>query len=251
MIDFFYCGQILVFIQFLIGNYGVFLNECDEFGFFKYFEFFYIQCVGVVVVDVVEKYSYWIVVESLGEWCVCEGVFVIFGVDICVIVIYFCEQGFFFVRIIIGDEYDVDEDEGFIDFGQINFVKCVSIKVFFVVVNFNVEFYVVFIDCGVKENIFCSLVSCGVFVIVFFYDYFIYKVVDNFDGIFIFNGFGDLIYCQEIVYNFVCLMEIFFVFIMGICFGYQFLVFVVGVQIIKFKYGNCVYNILVFDLIIG
>jgi len=98
-----YRGQILVFTQPLIGNYGVPSNERDEYNLLKYFESPHIQCAGVVVADVAEKYSHWTAVESLSEWCAREGVPVISGVDTRAIVTYLREQGSSLARISIGE----------------------------------------------------------------------------------------------------------------------------------------------------
>ena len=63
-----YRGQILVFTQPLIGNYGVPSSQRDEWNLLRYFESPHIQCAGVVVADVAEQYSHWTAVESLSEW---------------------------------------------------------------------------------------------------------------------------------------------------------------------------------------
>lgn len=60
-----YRGQILVFTQPLIGNYGVPSNAKDENGLLRYFESPNIQASGVVVADVAQHYSHWQAVESL------------------------------------------------------------------------------------------------------------------------------------------------------------------------------------------
>lgn len=246
-----YRGQILVFTQPLIGNYGVPSNERDSYNLLKYFESPHIQCAGVVVADVAEKYSHWTAVESLGEWCAREGVPAISGVDTRAIVTFLREQGSSLARITIGDEYDADEDESFVDPGQINLVKRVSTKAPFIVEAPNAKFHVALIDCGVKENILRSLVSRGATVTVFPYNFPIHKVADNFDGIFISNGPGDPTHCQETVYNLGRMMETSSVPVMGICLGHQLLSMAVGARTIKLKYGNRAHNIPALDLTTG
>jgi carbamoyl-phosphate synthase small subunit len=246
-----YRGQILVFTQPLIGNYGVPSSERDQFNLLKYFESPHIQCAGVVVADVAEKYSHWTAVESLADWCAREGVPAISGVDTRAIVTYLREQGSSLARISTGDEYDADEDESFIDPGQINLVKRVSTKAPFVVESPGAHLHVALIDCGVKENILRSLVGRGASVTVFPYNYPIHKVASNFDGVFISNGPGDPTHCQETIYNLSRLMETSPIPVMGICLGHQLLALAAGARTIKLKYGNRAHNIPALDLTTG
>lgn len=123
-----YRGQILVFTQPLIGNYGIPSNVRDEYGLLRYFESPYLQVAGVVVADVATHYSHWTAVESLGSWCARSGVPAISGVDTRQIVTFLREQGSSLARITVGDKYDADEDEAFVDPEAINLVKRVSTK---------------------------------------------------------------------------------------------------------------------------
>jgi len=246
-----YRGQILVFTQPLIGNYGVPSSARDDHGLLKYFESPNIQCVGVVVADYAEKYSHWTAVESLSEWCAREGVPAISGVDTRAIVTHLREVGSSLARITIGEEYDADQDEAFVDPEQINLVKKVSTKAPFHVSSHNGDMHVAVIDCGVKENILRSLVGRGASATVFPYDYPIHKVAHHFDGVFISNGPGDPTHCQETVYHLARLMETSQVPVMGICLGHQLLALAAGARTIKLKYGNRAHNIPALDLTTG
>jgi len=246
-----YRGQILVFTQPLIGNYGVPSNMRDEYGLLKYFESPNIQAVGVVVADVAEHYSHWTAVQSLAEWCAAEGVPAITGVDTREIVTYLREQGSSLARITVGEEYDADQDEAYIDPEQINLVSKVSTKQPFHVSAPNPTAHVAVIDCGVKENILRGLVSRGASVTCFPYDFPIHKVAHHFDGIFISNGPGDPTHCQSTVYHLQKLMETSQIPIFGICLGHQLVALAAGAKTIKLKYGNRAHNIPALDLSTG
>jgi len=246
-----YRGQILVFTQPLIGNYGVPSSQRDEHGLLKYFESPNIQCVGVVVADYAMQYSHWTAVESLSQWCAREGVPAISGVDTRAIVTYLRERGSSLARITIGEEYDADQDEAFVDPEQINLVKRVSTKAPFHVSSSNGDMHVAVIDCGVKENILRSLVSRGASVTVFPYDFPIHKVAHHFDGVFISNGPGDPTHCQDTVYHLQRLMATSNVPVFGICLGHQLLALAAGARTIKLKYGNRAHNIPALDLTTG
>ncbi|ANB14616.1 carbamoyl-phosphate synthase (glutamine-hydrolyzing) CPA1 [Sugiyamaella lignohabitans] len=251
-----YRGQILVFTQPLIGNYGVPSSTArDEFGLLKYFESPHCQCIGVVVADAAMQYSHWTAVESLGDWCKREGVAAITGVDTRSIVTYLREQGSSLARITVGEEYDADEDEAFMDPGAINLVHKVSTKQPFHVPAATIpgqeNIHVAVIDCGVKENILRSLVSRGASITVFPYDYPIHKISHHFDGIFISNGPGDPTHCSSTVYNLKKTMETYDGPIFGICLGHQLLALAAGGKTIKLKYGNRAHNIPALDLMTG
>lgn len=246
-----YSGQILVFTQPLIGNYGVPSNKRDEHGLLQYFESPHIQCGGVVVADYAMHYSHWTAVESLSQWCAREGVPAISGVDTRAIVTYLREEGSSLARLTIGEEYDADQDEAFVDPEQINLVRRVSTKAPFHVPSSSGDMHVAVIDCGVKENILRSFASRGASVTVFPYDFPIHKVAHHFDGVFISNGPGDPTHCQETVYHLTRLMETSQLPIFGICLGHQLLALAAGADTVKLKYGNRAHNIPALDLTTG
>lgn len=246
-----YRGQILVFTQPLIGNYGVPSSARDEHGLLRYFESPNIQAAGIVVADVAEQHSHWTAVESLSEWCAREGVPAISGVDTRAIVTFLREQGSSLARITVGEEYDADQDEAFVDPEAINLVRRVSTKAPFHVSSSLGDLHVALIDCGVKENILRSLVSRGASVTAFPYNYPIHKVAHHFDGVFISNGPGDPTHCQETVYHLRKLMDSSQIPIMGICMGHQLVALAAGGRTIKMKYGNRAHNIPALDLTTG
>ncbi|KAF2718061.1 carbamoyl-phosphate synthase [Polychaeton citri CBS 116435] len=246
-----YRGQILVFTQPLIGNYGVPGNVRDEYGLLKYFESPNIQACGIVVADVALQYSHWTAVESLAEWCAREGVPAITGVDTRAIVTYLREQGSSLGKITIGEEYDADEDEAFEDPGSINLVAKVSTKAPFHVPSPNGNAHVALIDCGVKENIIRSIVGRGASVTCLPWDYPIHKSAHHFDGVFISNGPGDPTHCKATSDNLRKLMETSQIPIMGICLGHQLLGIAAGAGTTKMRYGNRAHNIPALDLSTG
>lgn len=245
-----YKGQIICFTQPLIGNYGVPSGTAlDEYNLLKYFESPHIQCVGVVVSDVALQYSHWTAVESLAQWCKREGVAGITGVDTRELVSYLREQGSTLGRLSVGNDTSPNE---YYDPGQDNMVAVVTTKAPFYIPSPGNKHNVLLIDCGAKENIMRCLVSRGANVTVVPYNYPVQKVASQFDGVFISNGPGDPIHCQETVENLkVLIAEQPELPIMGICMGHQLLSLAAGAKTLKLKYGNRAHNIPTLDVTTG
>lgn len=248
-----YRGQILVFTQPLIGNYGVPSgSKRDEFNLLQYFESPHIHVAGIVVAEYAEKYSHWSAVESLGEWCKREGVAAITGVDTREIVQFLREEGSSLGRITIGDDTPVE----YVNPMAIHLVEQVTTKQPFHVSAIVKEpvANIALIDCGVKENIIRCLVKRGANVTVFPYDTKIQEVADQFDGIFLSNGPGNPEMCEKTINNLKELLSMDSLVnlpIFGICLGHQLLALASGAKTSKMKYGNRAHNIPAMDLTTG
>jgi carbamoyl-phosphate synthase small subunit len=238
-----YRGQILVFTQPLVGNYGVPARVKDEFGLLRHFESSKIQCQGIVVNDYATKYSHWTAVESLGEWCAREGIPAISGVDTRAIVHLLRDQGSTLAKLEIGDE--VLENKEVVEFPNPNVRNLVAEASTKEVYELNPmgDIKIALIDCGVKENILRCLVARGAAVTVFPWNYDFNKVLDQYDGLFISNGPGDPRAAMTTVQNLATAFKnpapkpIF-----GICMGNQLMGMAAGLDVYKLQFGNRGHN---------
>jgi len=238
-----YRGQILVFTQPLIGNYGVPAMDKDEFGLFKHFESEKIHVKGIIVTDYAKKYSHWNAVESLGEWCARNNVPALSGVDTRAVVTLLREQGSTLGEIIIGDAKPAKELE---DPNKRNLVAEVSVKSK-KIYNKGGDVKIALIDCGAKQNIIRCLAKRGAEVHLVPWNHDVTKDSTHYDGIFISNGPGNPSYCEETIMNLRKLLiresskpvptPIF-----GICMGNLLLGAAAGFETYKLPYGNRGHN---------
>lgn len=246
-----YCGQILVFTQPLIGNYGVPSGEArDQFNLLRYFESPHVHVVGIIVAEYAYEHSHWTAVESLANWCQREGVAAVTGVDTREVIQYLREQGSSLGRITVDNQEPAD----YLDPMSTNLVARVTTKQPYYVKALEPKCNVALIDCGVKENIVRSLVARGANVTVVPYDYRIQDIASEFDGIFISNGPGNPTFCEVTVNNLKELMQdekLVDLPIFGICLGHQLLALAAGAKTHKLKYGNRAHNIPAMDLTTG
>lgn len=246
-----YCGQILVFTQPLIGNYGVPSGEArDQFNLLRYFESPHAHVVGIIVAEYAYEHSHWTAVESLANWCQREGVAAVTGVDTREVIQYLREQGSSLGRITVENQESAD----YLDPMSTNLVARVTTKQPYYVKALEPKCNVALIDCGVKENIVRSLVARGANVTVVPYDYRIQDIASEFDGIFISNGPGNPTFCEVTVNNLKELMQdekLVDLPIFGICLGHQLLALAAGAKTHKLKYGNRAHNIPAMDLTTG
>ncbi|AET37704.1 carbamoyl-phosphate synthase (glutamine-hydrolyzing) CPA1 Ecym_1478 [Eremothecium cymbalariae DBVPG len=250
-----YRGQILVFTQPLIGNYGVPDGSVrDEYNLSKYMESPRIHVVAIVIADYAWRYSHWTAVQSLGEWCEKEGVAVIGGIDTRSVVQHLREVGSSLGEVIVNDIAPVSKS---VNPSAVNLVAQVATKqvLYFPAPCESSTYNVMLIDCGVKENILRCLLSRGANVVVLPYDYDICSIADQFDGVFISNGPGDPVFCEDTtVANLKKLLaspEFQDLPVFGICMGHQLLARAAGASTVKMKYGNRAHNIPALDLTTG
>ncbi|QLL32610.1 hypothetical protein HG536_0D01320 [Torulaspora globosa] len=246
-----YSGQILVFTQPLIGNYGVPSGEArDEFNLLRYFESPHVHPVGIIVAEYAYEHSHWTAVESLASWCKREGVAAVTGIDTREVIQYLREQGSSLGRITVEGQAAVE----YRDPMNTHLVEKVSTKEPYHVKALKPRCNLALIDCGVKENIVRCLVARGANVTVFPYDCRIQDVAKQFDGVFVSNGPGNPLFCETTVNNLRELLsdeKLVHLPVFGICLGHQLLALAVGAKTHKLKYGNRAHNIPAMDLTTG
>ncbi|KAJ3105162.1 Multifunctional pyrimidine synthesis protein CAD [Phlyctochytrium planicorne] len=247
-----YRGQILVFTQPLIGNYGVPAFSKDQYGLFEHFESSKIQCQGIVVNDYATNYSHWQAVESLSSWCSRQNIPAITGVDTRAIVSLLRSRGSTLGEIAIGDAQS--QAPQFDDPNGRNLCAEVSTtekRVF----NESGDVHVVVVDCGVKENIIRCLVKRGAKVTVVPWNWDLVKEQEEngFDGVFLSNGPGDPRVLGKIVSNLSAFINhttaspiptpVF-----GICMGNLVLGMSASIPVYKLPFGNRGHNQPAIDL---
>ncbi|KAI9343037.1 small subunit of carbamoyl-phosphate synthase [Zopfochytrium polystomum] len=247
-----YRGQILVFTQPLIGNYGVpSENARDSFGLLRHFEAEGIQVKGIVVNDYAARYSHWEAVESLGQWCQRYGVPAISGVDSRAVVTLLRSRGSTLGEIVVGDaapSKSITEDPN-----ARNLCAEVSVKQK-EVYNHTGDVHIALIDCGVKQNIIRCLARQGAKVTVVPWDHDLTKDSTEYDGVFISNGPGDPRQLTKTVDNLKSFMTVprqVPTPIFGICMGNLLLGMAAGLKVHKLPFGNRGHNQPAIDLTTG
>lgn len=238
-----YRGQILVFTQPLVGNYGVPSNVRDEFGLLKYFESEQIQVSGIVVSDYAQQYSHWNAVESLASWCARNEVPAITGVDTRALVHVLRGQGSTLGQLAVGEQ-DVKANVETITWADPNTENLVAQASIKEPVTFNPmgDVKVALLDCGVKHNIIRSLVKRGASVTVLPWDYNFNQVAHEFDGLFISNGPGNPEKATVTIENLRTTLQTYQRPIFGICMGNQLLGLAAGLKVKKLPFGNRGHN---------
>lgn len=226
-----YTGQILVSTYPLIGNYGV-PSDLKKNDINEFYESDKVHISGLIISDYSSEYSHWNAIKSLGDWLKESKVPGLYGIDTRALTKILRMKGSMLGKIEFEDEpielYDPNKE---------NLVAVASTK--------RREVYgsgdhkVVLVDCGVKNNIIRCLINRNATVIRVPWDYDFTN--EEFDGVFLSNGPGDPVMCQQTVDNIRKALEIEKP-IMGICLGNQLLARAAGAETYKLKFGHRSHN---------
>ncbi|KIP02396.1 hypothetical protein PHLGIDRAFT_130756 [Phlebiopsis gigantea 11061_1 CR5-6] len=240
-----YRGQILVFTTPLIGNYGVPNNKApvDSHDVGVYLESQGIQCTAVVVADVAEKFSHYLAVESLAQWCQRHDVPGITGVDTRAITRLLRDQGTTLGRLAIGSDASAPApaEHEYWDPTEENLVDQVSTKEPYVL-NPSGDVKIAVLDFGAKANILRSLVRRGASVTVLPWNYDFNKIRDQYDGLFLSNGPGDPNHCTEAATHLSKTLKEWTKPVFGICMGHQIIGIAAGLDAYRMTFGNRGHN---------
>ncbi|KAI8906555.1 small subunit of carbamoyl-phosphate synthase [Powellomyces hirtus] len=248
-----YRGQILVFTQPLVGNYGVPAPTKDQFGLLEHFEADGIQVQGIIVNDYATKYSHWNAIESLGQWCARYGVPALTGVDTRAVVTLLRERGSTLAEIRVGDEMVNAEQHPIADPNARNLVAEGSTKVK-QTYNKGGDVKVALIDCGAKQNIIRALAKRGAEVVVVPWNHDLVRDPVKYDGVFLSNGPGNPEVASTTALNLRAYMDLPATAttpIFGICMGNQLMGLAAGYKSYKLKYGNRGHNQPALNLVTG
>lgn len=230
-----YRGQILTFTFPLIGNYGIPMEEKNEYGFFKNFESEDIHVRALVVSQVSEDYSHHAAVSSLSNWMEHHKIPGITGIDTRALTKKLREHGVMLGRIVQGDN---DVAGAIEDPNLADLVGEVSIK--------EVKTYeptnsigktIVAFDCGMKNNILRSWLNRGVTVHRVPWNFDLAASDLKYDAVFVSNGPGDPKMCKATITQIQKSLEK-GIPTFGICLGNQLLALAIGGDTYKLKYGH-------------
>ncbi|KZT61974.1 small subunit of carbamoyl phosphate synthase [Calocera cornea HHB12733] len=240
-----YRHQILVFTTPLIGNYGVPNNDAptDDYDVGVYLESKGIQCAGVVVADVAERYSHYQAVESIGEWCKRSGIPGISDVDTRAITTLLRDQGTTLGRLAIGHEAlgPAPAPADYWDPSLDNLVAEASTTEPYTL-NPSGDVNIAVLDFGAKANILRSLIRRGARVTVYPWDFDFNSVRDEYDGLFLTNGPGDPKHAKAAIANVRTTLAEWGRPVFGICMGHQIIGLAAGLDAYRMMFGNRGHN---------
>ncbi|MHC4779292.1 MAG: glutamine-hydrolyzing carbamoyl-phosphate synthase small subunit [Planctomycetota bacterium] len=226
-----YRGQILVFTQPMIGNYGVPPFKRDEWGLPVGFESDRIQATGVVITDLSHGAHHYTASRSFDKWLKEEGIPGLEGIDTRA-----CTKRLREFGTMLGGVGSGKKKKSYKDPNLENLVAAVSIAE---PVSYEAgKKKVIVLDCGAKASIIRSLLDRKVSVLRVPGDHdFLPALEGEADGLVITNGPGDpkmVLEAVERVGRATGVGKPIF----GICLGNQVLALAAGFDTFKLKYGH-------------
>ncbi|VVA43401.1 Carbamoyl-phosphate synthase small chain [Candidatus Roizmanbacteria bacterium] len=216
-----YEGQILVSTYPIIGSYGVPEK--------KYWESDRIHVSGLIVSQYIDTPSHFESKSTLSEWLKKEKVPGLVILDTRYLTQKLRDKGAQLAKIIF------EKDIQFDDPSKKNLVDEVSIKK--PLIEGNGHKTIILIDCGAKKSISRSLLDRGVKVITVPWNFDIFSLKEEIDGVIISNGPGDPKMCDITIET---VKKIFAkkIPLLGICLGNQILALATGGDTYKMKFGH-------------
>lgn len=216
-----YEGQILVSTYPIIGSYGV----PDK----KFWESDRIHVSGLIISQYIDTPSHFQSQMSLGEWLKKEKIPGLIIPDTRYITQKLRDQGAQLAKIIF------DKDIDFSDSDKKNLVAAVS--TLRVAKEGKGLKTIVLIDCGAKRNITRNLLNRGIQVITVPWNYDIFSLKENIDGVIVSNGPGDPKMCDVTIETVKKILAK-KIPLLGICLGSQILALAAGGDTYKMKFGH-------------
>ena len=216
-----YRGQILNFTYPIIGNYGV--PDRSKWESLRG------QASGVIVSELADFYSRNTAAASFLDFCLEQKIAVMTGVDTRALTKCLREKGVVSGAIVIGDKLP----KAFPDINEEHLVQQVSSTE--PLEEGSGKYKVIAIDCGMKQNIWRYLRQLPITVkrVPFDYDF----THEHYDGVFISNGPGDPVRCQETI---AILRKVLTQKkpVFGICLGSQLMGLAIGAKTYKLRFGH-------------
>lgn len=227
-----YYGQILVFNNVHVGNYGISETEAESGN---------VQIHGLIARNLEEKFSRYAASETLKEYLLKHSIVAVCGIDTRALVTHIREKGAMNCIISSGDETIESLSKRLKNIPSMNGLDLadkVSTEVPYTVGNERAPYRIAVLDFGIKQNILNCLLKSDIYIKVFpAKTSFETLSAFNADGYFISNGPGDpssMDYAVHTIQQILTTNKPFF----GICLGHQLLALANGIPAFKMHLGH-------------